>query len=416
MEFFDHVIVGGGVIGASIAYHLSLTGSGSILVLERNTFATASSSKAAGLVLQASTKYSNFPLAKKTVEIIPFLEEETGEPLEYHKVGSVRLAASHDRLSELNTMVEIAGKHGIPAKFLKCCEMQKLVPWLRTTNIKKAAFFPTDGYIDPYRLTWQYIKAAKKNGVTFRPMSDVTDVVVEKNNVNAVVVHNERIGCCTITDACGVWSAIFSSKIGFPVPMAPVRSHYWIAKPDKIYGGDHAITVMPDISAYTRPELGGLLLGLQEKQSATFDARRLPEDLQMFSPSMGEDHWDLLVEVYDDLAKFFPNLYRAKFSSYVDGVSSYTPDGEIILGGIPGISGFFVAAGDCGHGIALSAGIGQTISQLISNGKSQIDISKFKPDRFGPVNPFGRQFREMCAKARSSKSRKSTFKVEPEKN
>ena len=398
------------MIGASIAYHLSLTGSGSILVLERNAFATASSSKAAGLVLQASTKYSNFLLSKKTVEIIPFLEEEIGEPLEYHKVGSVRLASSDDRLGELNTMVKNAEIYGISAKFLKCSEMRALVPWLRTTDIKKAAFFPTDGYLDPYRLTWHYIKAAKKNGVTFIPASNVTGVVVEKNIVNAVVVNDEKIGCGTVVDACGVWSAIFASKIGLTVPMAPVRSHYWIAKPDKHYGEEHAITVMPDISAYTRPELGGLILGLQEKQSATFDARTLPEDLQMFSPTIGEDHWDLLAEAYDDISKFFPKLCRAQFSSYIDGLSSYTPDGEIILGRIPGISGFLVAGGDCGHGIALSAGIGQTISELISNGKPQIDISKFKPDRFGSVNPFGKQFREMCAKARSSKSRKFTLK------
>ena len=213
------------MIGASIAYHLSLTGSGSILVLERNAFATASSSKAAGLVLQASTKYSNFLLSKKTVEIIPFLEEEIGEPLEYHKVGSVRLASSDDRLDELNTMVKNAEIYGISAKFLKCSEMRALVPWLRTTDIKKAAFFPTDGYLDPYRLTWHYIKAAKKNGVTFIPASNVTGVVVEKNNVNAVVVNDEKVGCATVVDACGVWSAIFSSKIGLPVPMAPVRSH-----------------------------------------------------------------------------------------------------------------------------------------------------------------------------------------------
>ncbi len=415
MQFYEHVIVGGGVIGASIAYHLSRAGSGSILVLERNNFATASSSKAAGLVLQASTKPSNFALAKKTVEIIPILEEETGQPLEYRQVGSVRLAASLDRLGELTTMVKIAATNDIPSEFLNRNEMQKLVPWLRTKNIKKAAFFPTDGYLDPYRLTWHYISAAKKNGVTFRPVCEVMDVVVEKNNVNAVLVRDEKIGCGTVIDACGVWSAIFSSKIGFPLPMAPVRSHYWIAKPDKIYGGEHAITVMPDISAYTRPELGGFILGLQEKRSVAFDARRLPKELQMFSPTTGEDHWNLLVEVFDDLSKFFPHLCSARFSSYVDGLSSYTPDGEIILGSIPEISGFFVAAGDCGHGIALSAGIGQTISELITTGKSQIDISKFKPDRFGTVNPFGQKFLEMCSRARSSKSRKSTFKDAPEK-
>ena len=108
MIFYDHIIVGGGILGASIAYHISKKTNDSILVIERNEFASAASSRSAGLVLQGSTKQSNIPLAKKTVEVISTLEEETGENLEYHQTGSLRLASSKARVDELNSMIETA--------------------------------------------------------------------------------------------------------------------------------------------------------------------------------------------------------------------------------------------------------------------------------------------------------------------
>ena len=191
-----------------------------------------------------------------------------------------------------------------------------------------------------------------------------------------------------------------------PIAAAPVRSHYWLTAPDFDYGSEGSITIMPDISAYTRPELGGLLLGVQENECAVFDARKLPEDLRYFSPTLGEDHWNILLESYSELSRFFPKIENANFSSYISGLSSYTPDGEIILGPIEEIDGLYVAAGDCGSGVSLSGGIGAVMSDLLVDGKSDIYSSSFRPDRFGTVDPFDGEFLKNCAMARSSKSRK----------
>jgi 4-methylaminobutanoate oxidase (formaldehyde-forming) len=187
--------------------------------------------------------------------------------------------------------------------------------------------------------------------------------------------------------------------------MAPVRSHYWIVQPDKIYGGEHPMTILPDVAAYTRPEVGGLVLGVQEANSVTFNARKLPEDLSAFSPTQGEEHWDVLANAYEDLSQFFPAIESAHFSSYICGLSSYTPDGEILLGPVPGISGFYAAAGDCGSGITLSAGIGEAIADLALGQTPQFSIEPFRPNRFGPVDPYSDHFRELCAAARATKSR-----------
>src|SRR5690606_9374126 len=140
METFDHVIVGGGIIGASVAYHLKRKKAGTVLLLERNELASAASSRAAGLVLQASSKPSKTPLAKSTTHILPVLEDEVGESVGYHRVGSVRVAASDERAAELDAMMADASRWDIPVESPSAVELGHLVPWLDTRTIVKAAF------------------------------------------------------------------------------------------------------------------------------------------------------------------------------------------------------------------------------------------------------------------------------------
>ncbi len=405
METFDHVIVGGGILGASIAYHLRKKNVGTVLVLERNELASAASSRAAGLILQASTTISKTPLAKLTIDTIPVLEGELGQSVGFHNVGSLRVASTDARTTELNDMVSDASKWHIPVEWPSMSEVRRMAPWLNTEAIQKVAFFPSDGYVDPYLLSMSYMRAAKIQGAIIRPRTTVRDVVMKNQKVTGVVTDKGEIGCGTVIDACGVWAALFSEKVGYPLPMAPVRSHYWIAAPDKTYGGEFPVTILSDIGAYTRPEVGGLLLGVQEPHSATFDARQLPDDLAAFSPTKGEEHWDILINAFERVSPFFPAIKEAQFSRYIAGLSSYTPDGKIILGPVPEISNFYAAAGACGSGITLSAGIGDIIADLAMGQEPAFDITPFSPERFGRVDPFGAAFREQCAAARASKSR-----------
>ena len=393
-------------MGASIAYHISKKSSDTILVLERNDFASGASSRSAGLVLQASTKKSNIPLAKKTVEVISQLEYELGESVEYHETGSLRLASSAERVDELNSMIETASLFDVDVSVPNDQDINKMAPWLNQEEILQAAFFPSDGYLDSYRLTWHYLKAAKNNGVKFNSNLAATEVIIDGSKICGIETANGKIFSPNLILAGGVWTSLFASTIKVPIATAPVRSHYWLTEPDLDYGREGSITIMPDVSAYTRPELGGLLLGVQENECAVFDARKLPEDLQYFSPTLGEDHWDILLNSYSDLSRFFPKIESANFSSYISGLSSYTPDGEIILGPIPEIDGLYVAAGDCGSGVSLSGGIGFIISEIILDGKSDLYSSSFKPNRFGKVDPFDEEFLNKCAMARSKKSRK----------
>jgi sarcosine oxidase subunit beta len=402
---FDHIIVGGGVLGASIAYHLVRENAGSILLLERNTLASAASSKAAGLMLQVSTNTTKTALIRQTRDMVDILSDELGEDVGFHKVGSLRLAASDKRISELDGMAVDAANNDIPFEWVTPRDAGDLVPWLDVSSLRKVGFLPTDGYVDPYLLSMAYARAAAARGVEIRQQTAVTDIRAANGRVIGVDTANGPIDSESVIDAAGAWAAVLSAQMGYLLPMAPVRSHYWITKSDPAYGGDHPVTIMPDAGAYARPDVGAVLLGIQERHSATFDARELPGDLATFSPTVGEEHWDRLAEAAEGVGQFFPGIADAQFANYIAGLSAYTPDGKIILGPVPGLSGFLAAAGCCGSGISLSAGIGSAIADLALHRTPGVDISAFGANRFGSVDPFSTEFRECCATARANKSR-----------
>ncbi|MBT3370458.1 MAG: FAD-binding oxidoreductase [Rhodospirillaceae bacterium] len=405
MANFDHIIVGGGIIGASAAYHLAREGAGSVLLLERNTLASAASSRAAGMVLQVSRNTTRTAMARQTRETIDVLVDELGADVGFHDVGSLRLAASDKCIAHLDAMAADAARHDIPFEWLDPQAAAELIPWLDPSLVRKVGFLPSDGYVDPYMLSMAYARAAAARGVEIRQGTAVTEVLTRNGRVVGVDTSAGRMESDSVIDAAGAWAALLSARVGYPLPMAPVRSHYWITKPNPTYGGDHPVITMPDVGAYARPDVGAILLGIHEPYSATFDARELPDDPAVFSPTVGEDHWDRLAEAAENIARFFPGIVEAQFPNYVAGLSTYTPDGKIILGSVPGLSGFLAASGCCGSGIVLSAGIGGTIADLALGRAPSIDIAPFRPDRFGPIDPFSVEFRDRCAASRANKSK-----------
>lgn len=408
METFDHIIIGGGVLGLSIAYHLARDGRERILVLERNELASAASSKAAGLILQATAKPANTLLAKSTADTIPLIEEELGESVGFHAVGSLRVAASVARVAELMDMERDAAGHGIPFQHLSPNDLRHQVPWLDCSTADRITFFPTDGYVDPYLLSTAYGHAARRLGAQIRPRTAAADLIISSDRVIGVRTGTGDIFGGTVIDAAGAWASIVSARAGYPLPMAPTRSHYWIAAADSSYGDDFPVTMLPDARTYMRPEMCAMLVGVQEPNSMTFDARELPDDINTFSPTGGEEHWDVIAGALAEISGFFSGIAQARFKAYVCGLSGYTPDGSILLGAVPGARGFFTAAGCCGSGIALSAGIGSALSALVRGNEPDFDLVRFDPGRFGPVDPFSREFRARCAAARASKSLRAT--------
>ncbi|WP_419903030.1 NAD(P)/FAD-dependent oxidoreductase [Kiloniella sp.] len=405
MEKASVIVIGGGILGTSVAYHLASQGHKDVLLLERRDLATASSSQAAGLMFQVSSKPAVDQLSRRTFNVFPELEAITGEALDFKSVGTLRLAEGDEHRESLTNLYTRAREEGLRANKVDELWRKDHLPWLRTARDALAVFFPDEGYIDPYRLTSAYAKAARSYGAKIKTGTSVLSIKQDKGAIVGVDTNEGTILCDKVVVAGGSWSNQLTMPLGVALPMIPTRSHFWIAAPDKNFSDNQPMLVHADAGAYTRPEVGGLLLGVQEERSRTFDFRRLPEDILSFAVTEEGTEWDALIEAESRVSSFFPGLENARFESYMAGLSAYTPDGHFILGQADPVSGLYVAAGCCGSGVMASGGIGEALAEVVITGRSNYDLSAFAPQRFGAIDPVSEDFQNQCAKARARKSK-----------
>lgn len=399
----DLVIIGGGVFGLSIAYHYARLEVGRVLLLERNALAAAATSRAAALLTRARAKTALMPLIAQTYADIALLETELGESLDLRQVGGLHLAASETRARELRELVIVAERAGLRVEWVSADEASRRVPWLNPEAVAAAAFMAEDAFIDPYRLAMAYARAARMYGASLRQRIAVRDLRQQGERITGVVTDQGVIYAGCVVDAAGAWANVLAARIGIGLPMVPVRSQYWITAPDPLFPRDHPMVIMPDASAYSRPELGGLLFGLRERQSISFDPCQLPDELSGFA--LGEEGgWSSLEEDAPRLRRFLPALDQLKIASHISGLSTYTPDGLFVLGPAPGLQGFLAATGCSGAGIAAVGGVGLGVARLAAGLPSPFDLTPFRVDRFGPVDPLSPAFRQRCEQARSSKT------------
>ena len=397
----DVLIVGGGIFGCGIAWHCARLGANRVIVLERDTLAFAATSRAAGLLTRARAKPDLIPLVAQTYADLSALEAELGETLDLRRVGSLHVAASDARRRELRQLAALAESVGLAVEWLEADEASRRVPWLNPDAIL-AAFMPDDAFIDPYRLAMAYARAARSRGATLRQVVAVQALQRQGDRVTGAVTAQGAISAGCVVDATGAWANALAASLGTGLPVVPVRSQYWITAPDPLFPPEHPIVILPDANAYSRPELGGLLFGLRERRSLSFDPRQLAHDLNDFP--LGEDGgWPSLIEGAPLLRRFLPALDRLGIAHHIAGLSTYTPDGLPVLGAVPSASGFLAATGCSGAGIAIAGGVGASIAALAAGRPCPFDLTPFQPERFGLVNPFSSHFRRQCEQARSTK-------------
>ncbi len=204
-------------------------------------------------------------------------------------------------------------------------------------------------------------------------------------------------------DAAGPWAGLVALETGWHLPMAPVRSHYWITSKSPEFNKPQPYVILPDANAYARTEMGGLLFGLRDRICLSHNPRLLPSDLSELRYNQDPEGWNVLEEQGSELARFFPGLETTRIAHYIAGPSTYTPDGHFVLGLVPDIEGFLVATGCCGSGIGASGGVGSAIAELAIEGKTGFDLEGFRTDRFGRIDSFSSEWMQRCASARSNK-------------
>jgi len=398
------IVIGAGTIGCAITYYLAKSGI-KVRLIERNTIGSGNTSLAASLLTRIRSKPEIIPLVKETYRAMDFLNEEIKSSLEIQKVGSLHLAVSESSIAALDKLISIAGDFNIYHSEITHAEIAQMVPWLNVDEIHSASFMPDDAFTDAYVLTNAFAEAAKNYGANIQQYTTVERLVTDGKNVVGVKTRKGEIKCDLVVDAAGAWSNILSLQAGIALPMTPVRSNYWItsSRPE-LFPPDQPIVILPDASVYTRPEFGALLFGLRESKSVHFDPRNLPEDLDSYVFGDPEDRWNILIEEGERFKRFFPKFDEIEIQHYVAGVSTYTPDGMFVIGGVPETRGFLAATGCSGAGVAASGGIGRIISEIVLGVDTFCNIKPFKIDRFGKVDPFSHEFRQSCADARSGKT------------
>ena len=397
------VIIGAGVAGCAIAYHLAEAGLRP-LVLERRGIAQAATSRAAGLLSRARANTSLLALVRQTYCDLRNLEAESGDPLGLRTTGSLYVGASDSVKEGHRQLMALASASGEKVLFIPPSEAVERVPWLNLTGDEEVFFMPEDAFIDGYALGSAYARAARRQGARILEDQAVAEILIEGGRVAGVRTAQGRVQAPVVVAAAGAWANVLAQPIGAAIPMAPVRSQYWITVPDRRFSPEMPFLVLPDARAYARPEGEGLLFGLREQQGVPADPRIIPEDLRGHVVAGDSNGWASLEEGASAFERFLPGFGDLEIAHYISGYSTYVPDGMLAVGALPGLPGFYSGTGCCGGGVALAGGVGRALAQMIIGSPSCFDLGPHNPARFGAIDPFSAGWGLRCAAARSHKT------------
>ncbi|NNV55595.1 NAD(P)/FAD-dependent oxidoreductase [Limnovirga soli] len=399
----DVIIVGGGIFGCAIAYYYTRNNPGrKVLVLERNEICNAATSRAAALLTRIRSKQHFIPLSLETYAAIAAMEKQLQESLDIKQTGVLHIAASENSVNDLKQLMQIAAEFGDTAEYIDNNTAKQKLPWLQTDEVLATGFMPTESYCDPYLLGTFFARCAKMQGANIRQGVAVTGLIQQQNIVTGVSTSAGNFYADAVVIATGTWSPLLGKQVGVGLPLAPVRSQYWITERHNLFPVTQPIALLPDAQAYARPEGGSLLFGIREPQSLVVSPDKIPDDISNYSFSADGGMADLAA-VMHQLAKFFPGIYDIGLKHYIAGFSGYTPDNNLSIGKVPGVEQLFAAAGCVGAGISTAGGVGLALAELVAGKQSPFDISAFNLERFGVIDPFSDEWLQQCALARSQK-------------
>lgn len=401
---YDIIIIGGGLLGTATAYQLAKRKAGKILLLDGNEIASQASSRAACLLTRARTKPALMELVQETYDCIDEIEQLLGESLELQQCGSVTIASSEASLKGVEALESAANDFGIPNERISQKRVKELLPWINEAAADVAVYMSTDAFIDSALLCSGYARAAKALGVELRTNCKVRSIQTEGGRISGVELPDgEMISAPVVVNAAGSWANLLMRPLGVGLPFTPVRSHFWITGIDKQrFPVNHPFSVIPDARAFTRSDVGALIIGLRESQCQSFDPSTMTDQLQDFDFNKAAK-WEVLDECAPLLKRFLPDIEDLGIAHYMAGPSCYVPDAMFIIGPVSKYEGLFTVTGCCGGGVAAGGGMGRLAAELITGEKPFVSPGLFAPERFGEVDPFSTEFQKRCADARSNK-------------
>ncbi|NJP87879.1 FAD-dependent oxidoreductase [Nonomuraea sp. FMUSA5-5] len=371
------VIIGGGVGGASVAYHLTQLGERDVVLLERDELTSGSTFHSAGLVGQLRADPTLTRMNQYSVELYRTLDAGWTE------CGGIKLASTPERMAEIRRQIGWARTFGLPLEEISVAEAVELFPLMNPEGVVGAAYLPTDGQIDPSQLCYALAARAREGGVTVRTRTRVLGITVERGRVTGVRTDQGDIACEVVVNCGGMFAAEIGRMAGVRVPIVPMSHQYVVSDAFHEHTGLPTLRD-PDLLVYYRQEVQGLVMGGYERQCAPWTAGHnaydaVPGD---FNGRLLPEDWPRFEEISDNSRIRVPAMADVGIRKLINGPEAFTPDNEFCLGETE-VAGFFVAAGFCAHGIAGAGGIGKVMAEWIVEGESSMDLWHMDVRRFG---------------------------------
>lgn len=375
------VVIGGGIVGCSTAYHLGKLGWSDTVLLERHKLTSGSTFHAAGLVGQLRTSANITQMLGHSVRLYQTLEAETGLATGWKMNGGLRLACNPARWIELKRQATTARSFGLEMHLLTAQEAGALWPLMDISDLVGAAFLPTDGQVNPSDITQSLAKGARMRGVRIVEDCTVTGIEIQHGRVTAVLTAQGRIACEVVVNCAGQWAREVGQLAGVNVPLVSVQHQYLIT--DAIPGITRDLPTLrdPDRLTYYKEDVGGLVMGGYEPNPIPWAVEGFPEN---FNFRLLQPDWEHFQPTMELAMSRVPALADAGIKELVNGPESFTPDGNFILGPAPGLRGFFVGAGFNAFGIASGGGAGKVLAEWIVGDEAPFDVWPVDIRRFGP--------------------------------
>ena len=376
------VVIGGGIIGCSVAYHLADTGCTDVVLLERDQLTSGTTWHAAGLMTTyGSTTETALGIRKYSRELYARLKEETGQETGFAPVGFIEIASDIDRLEEQRRVAAFNRLHGNDVAELSPGEVKDLFPLANVDDIEAGFYTATDGRINPVDITMALARGARMKGASLLQNTPVEDVLIRHGEVHGVRTSKGDIRCEYVVNCAGMWARQLGEKSGVCIPNQAAEHYYLIT--DDIPGMSKDLPILEDPSLYSyyREETGGLMIGLFEKDCAPWKVAGIPGD---FSYGELPPDWDRMMPFLEGAMSRIPVSLEAGIRKFFCGPESFTPDLGPIVGEAPEVKNYFVAAGLNSVGIITGGGLGRVLAHWILNGRPEVDVTGINIDRFHP--------------------------------
>jgi len=362
------IIIGAGVIGCSIAYHLAKKGCHDVIVLEKDSIGSGSTDRCPGGIRQQFSTEINIKLSMESVSFFQHFEEQTGHTADFHQNGYLMLATTEDELKAFQQNVALQHKLGLEVYLLSAEEVRKIMPQLNIEDVKGGTFCPSDGHADPYSVAQGFASSTRRLGSKIHEATEITGINIAKDKAYQILTDKGNFAAPVVVNAAGPYAAQVGAMVGLDIPIRPSRRHIFITAPTNEVARNSPMIIEFRNGFWLRREGHGLIFGM-----------RNPDEPESFDTSVD---WGFLSTLAEAAVHRAPFLKDTGIMRGQAGLHADTPDYNAILGEAPGMEGLFLACGFSGHGFMHSPAVGRIMAERILDRNYSPEVSLLGLGRF----------------------------------